>query len=49
MNRPDRGWGEFGKPTSWEKLARLSDFRPAGRFADQHGAGFWLERVPAAG
>lgn len=46
MNRPDRGWGEQGTPVSWDVLAKITNFRPAGQFRDKHGAGFWLERVP---
>ena len=46
MNRPDRGWGERGMPVSWDVLAQLTNFQPAGQFTDKYGAGFWLERVP---
>ena len=44
MHRPERGWGEYGEPTTWSRLARLDhvEFR---RYRDEHGPGILLTRV----
>lgn len=44
MNRPDDGWGESAKPTTWEKLSQLDKVEFT-RYSDKHGRGVLARKV----
>ena len=43
MNRPDKGWSEYGEPTTWERLLRIPSVS-AKRFSDDYGRGVILKK-----
>lgn len=45
-NRPDRGRADNAQPWTWEELSALRGWEVGGRYADEHGEGFWLVRTP---
>jgi hypothetical protein len=45
MNRPEDGWASLAKRWTWQELARLEGWEFGPRHRDEHGDGFWLERV----
>lgn len=45
MNRPEDGWASLAKRWTWQELARLEGWEFGPRHHDEHGDGFWLERV----
>lgn len=47
MNRPEGGWGSYGKPWTWEELMNIKGWRIGRPYRDEHSDGFWLERVEA--
>jgi hypothetical protein len=46
MNRPDKGWEEFSKPTTWEHLLTIqgAEFK---LYSDQSGRGIMLSKTRA--
>jgi len=42
MNKPERGWGEYGKKVTWEFLARLRGWKIGETHKDEESSGFWL-------
>jgi len=45
MNRPEDGWASLAQRWTWQDLARLDGWEIGRRHRDEHGDGFWLERV----
>jgi hypothetical protein len=44
---PAAGWNCGAIRYSWTELARLEDWKYGGRYADEHGEGFWIRRSTA--
>lgn len=44
MNRPDEGWGEYGRPTTWEYLSSLQSVTFE-RYRDKYGRGIMIRRT----
>jgi len=36
MNRPDKGWGEYGVPYPWSFFARLEGWQVGEKYRDEH-------------
>jgi len=44
MNRPDKGWAEYGYKVRWNYLAMLQGWEVGERYRDEYSEGFWLVR-----
>ena len=43
MNKKEKGWGEYGEPTTWERVYRLNG--EVTRYADEYGSGYLFTKT----